>query len=79
MTAAFAGSATVEPSGATKTICAPMPAAPGEAASRESSASWDSDPGMVNASSKELPRVRSRATTAPRIASHATLTSPRWR
>ena len=79
MTAALAGSATVVPSGATKPICAPTPAEPGEAASSWSSASWDSDPGIENSSSKELPSVSSRATTAPRIASHATETTPRWR
>jgi hypothetical protein len=79
MAAAFAGSATVEPSGATKTICALMPAVPGEAWSSWSSASWDSEPGIVNSSSKEPPTVSSRVTTAPRIASHATETRPRWR
>ena len=77
--AATAGSVTVWPSGATKTIWAPTPAAPGEAASSWSSASCDSDPGIVNSSSNELPRVSSSATTAPRTASQATETSPRWR
>ena len=65
--------------GATKTICAPTPPAPGEAAPSVSSASCDSDPGIENSSSKEPPTVTSSATTAPRSASQATLTGPRWR
>ena len=77
--AATAGSVTVAPSGATKTICAPAPAAPGETSASWSSASCDSEPGMVNRSSNEPPSVTSSATTAPRIASQATETSPRWR
>ena len=79
MAPATAGSATVEPSGATKTIWAPAPAAPGETSASWSRASWDSDPGMVNRSSNEPPTVTSKATTAPRIASQATETSPRCR
>src|SRR5829696_2232659 len=77
--AAFAGSATDSPSGATKTICAPAPAAPSETSASWSSASCDSEPGMVNRSSNEPPTVISRVTTVPSRASHATETRPRWR
>ncbi len=77
MAAAYCGSVTRCPAGATKTSCALVPDAAGKDPAMLSRACWDWEPGMVNSLSVEPPKANTQAATAARTVSQAASTARR--